>query len=306
MSADTVAAQALPGWVIPQLLAPVRRIGRRTIDFDRRVAVMSIVNRTPDSFYDKGATFALDRAVEAAVRAAEQGADIVDIGGVKFAPGPELPAADEIERVVPVVAALAAESDVMISVDTFRPEVAAAAIAAGAGIINDTTGLRDPRMAAVVADSDAQIIITHSLAEPRTEYPRPQYDDVTADVVAFLRERIDRAHAAGIPDERIITDPGHDLNKTTVHTLDLTRNLAAVCALGYPTLAAVSNKDFIGESLGRPRAERLAGTLAAATVSAMLGARLVRMHETRESVDAMRMVEAIAGWREPVERIHNT
>ncbi|WP_066517569.1 dihydropteroate synthase [Curtobacterium ammoniigenes] len=307
MSAEPAAPSRLAeGWVIPHLIAPERRIGRRTIDFDRRIAVMSIVNRTPDSFYDKGATFALDRAVEAAVHAASEGADIVDIGGVKFAPGPELPADDEIERVVPVVSALAAESDVMISVDTFRPEVAAAAIAAGAGIINDTTGLRDPRMAAVVADSDAQIVITHSLAEPRTEYPRPQYQDVTAEVVAFLRERIDRAHAAGIPDDRIITDPGHDLNKTTVHTLELTRHLAAVCSLGYPTLAAVSNKDFIGESLGRPRPERLAGTLAAATVSAMLGARIVRMHETRESVDAMRMVEAIAGWRQPVEAIHNT
>lgn len=296
-----------PGWVVPDLRDPVRTIGRRTIDFDHRIAVMAIVNRTPDSFHDRGATFELDRAVAAAVRAAEQGADWVDIGGVKFAPGPELPAADEVDRVVPVVEQLAQQSDVTISVDTFRPEVAAAAIAAGASVINDTTGLSDPRMAAVVADSEATIVITHSTAPPRQQLPEPpRYDDVTASVVRFLRERVDRALAAGIPESRIIVDPGHDLNKNTVHTLELTRRLPEVVALGYPVLAAVSNKDFVGESLGRPRGERLAGSLAVATVSAMLGARIVRMHDVTESVDAMRMVEATLGWRAPVEARHNT
>lgn len=301
------AVGAGPGWVVPRLREPVRTIGRRTFDFDRRIAVMAIVNRTPDSFHDRGATFALDRAVEAAVRAADQGADWVDIGGVKFAPGPELPAADEIDRVVPVVEQLAQQSDVVISVDTFRPEVAAAAIAVGASVVNDTTGLSDPRMAAVVADSDATIVITHSIAAPRQELDAPpQYDDVAGSVAAFLRERVDRALAAGIPESRIIVDPGHDLNKNTVHTLELTRRLPEVVALGYPVLAAVSNKDFVGESLGRPRGARLAGSLAAATVSAMLGARIVRMHDVVESVDAMRMTEAILGWRDPVEARHNT
>lgn len=295
-----------PGWVVPDLRHPVRTIGHRTLDLDHRIAVMAIVNRTPDSFHDVGRTFALDRAVEAAVTAAEQGADWVDIGGVKFAPGPELSAADEIERVLPVVEQVAQQSDVTISVDTFRPEVAAAAIAAGAGVVNDTTGLADPRMAAVVADSDATIVITHSLAAPRQEYPRPQYADVAGEVAAFLQLRVDRALAAGIPEERIVVDPGHDLNKTTVHTLELTRRLPEIVALGYPVLAAVSNKDFVGESLGRPRGERLSGTLAAATVSAMLGARIVRMHDVAEAVDAMRMVEAVLGWREPLEARHNT
>ena len=295
-----------PGWVVPDLRHPVRTFGRRTIDFDHRIAVMAIVNRTPDSFHDKGRTFALDRAVEAAVTAAEQGADWVDIGGVKFAPGPELSAADEIERVLPVVEQVAQQSDVTISVDTFRPEVAAAAIAAGASVVNDTTGLADPRMAAVVADSDATIVITHSLAAPRQQYPKPQYADVAGEVAAFLRLRVDRALEAGIPEDRIIIDPGHDLNKTTVHTLELTRRLPEVVALGYPVLAAVSNKDFVGESLGRPRGERLSGSLAAATVSAMLGARIVRMHDVVESVDAMRMVETVLGWRAPLEARHNT
>ncbi|MGN8049284.1 dihydropteroate synthase [Curtobacterium sp. 22159] len=296
-----------PGWVVPDLRDPVRTIGRRTFDFDHRIAVMAIVNRTPDSFHDRGATFALDLAVEAAVRAADEGADWVDIGGVKFAPGPELPAADEADRVVPVIRQLAQESDVTISVDTFRPEVAAAAIEAGASVVNDTTGLSDPRMAGVVADSEATIVITHSLAEPRRELPAPpRYADVASEVVDFLRERVDRALAAGIPESRIVVDPGHDLNKTTVHTLELTRRLPEVVALGYPVLAAVSNKDFVGESLGRPRGERLPGSLAVATVSAMLGARIVRMHDVGPSVDAMRMVEATLGWRAPVEARHNT
>jgi dihydropteroate synthase len=305
--ATSLPTGSAPGWVVPNLRDPVRTIGRRTIDFDHRIAVMAIVNRTPDSFHDKGATFALDRAVEAAVLAAEQGADWVDIGGVKFAPGPELPASDEIDRVVPVVEQLAQQSDVVISVDTFRPEVAAAAIAAGASVVNDTTGLSDPRMADVVADSDATIVITHSTAQPRQQLPTPPvYDDVTGSVVGFLRERVDRALAAGIPDARIIVDPGHDLNKNTVHTLELTRRLPEVVALGYPVLAAVSNKDFVGESLGRPRGARLSGSLAVATVSAMLGARIVRMHDVVESVDAMRMVEATLGWRAPLESRHNT
>jgi dihydropteroate synthase len=290
---------------LPLIREPVRTIGRRTFDFDRRIAVMAIVNRTPDSFHDQGATFALDRAVQAALAAADEGADWVDIGGVKFAPGPELPTADELDRVIPVVEQVAAASDVVISVDTFRPEVAEAAIAAGAGVVNDTTGLSDPRMAHVVAASDATIVITHSLAAPRQAYPAPQYDDVAGQVAAFLRARVDVALAAGIPESRIIVDPGHDLNKNTDQTLELTRRLSEVVELGYPTLAAVSNKDFVGESLGRPRGERLSGSLAAATVSAMLGARIVRMHDVRPAVDAMRMVEAILGWREPVERVHN-
>ncbi|ARC58102.1 Dihydropteroate synthase [Frondihabitans sp. 762G35] len=303
--ADGAVGSRPSGFLLPELRSPVRTIGRRTFDFDRRIAVMAIINRTPDSFFDQGATFALDRAVEAAVRAAAEGADWVDIGGVKFAPGPEVPAAEEADRVVPVVAALAAESDVVISVDTFRPEVAEAAIEAGASVINDTTGIHDPRLADVVAASDATLVITHSLAAPRQVAPRPHYDDVAGEIAAFLRERVDFALSRGIPEERLVIDPGHDLNKNTVQTLELTRRLDEITSIGLPTLAAVSNKDFIGESLQRDKPERLAGSLAAATVSAMLGARIVRMHQVREAVDAMRMVEAILGWREPVDPVHN-
>ena len=286
-------------------MSRIRRIGPRTFDFDREVAVMAIVNRTPDSFYDRGATFALDAAVAAAHAAIEQGADWIDIGGAKFAPGPPIPVEEEADRVVPVVAALAG-SGAVLSVDTFHPDVARRAIAAGAHVINDTTGVRDPAMAEVVADSDATIVVTHSLAAPRTPYPRPAYGDVVAEVAAFLVERVGRARAHGVPDERIVIDPGHDLNKNTLHSLELTRRLGEIAALGPPLLVALSNKDFIGESLGRrDRRDRISGSLAAAVYCILQGARIVRVHNVRETVDAVRMVEAIEGWREPAFLEHN-
>lgn len=273
------------------------------LDLSHHVAVMAIVNRTPDSFYDRGATFALDAAIESGRSAIADGAEIVDVGGVKFAPGAPVAPAVEAARVVPVVRELA--SDAAVSVDTFQPEVARAAIDAGAAIINDTTGLRDPDMVRVVADSGAAVVIAHSLAQPRTELPTPRYDDVVAEVAKFLAQRRESALAAGIPAERIILDPGHDLNKNTLHSLELTRRLDEIAALGSPVLVALSNKDFIGESLDRPRRERLSGSLAAAVWCVQRGARLLRVHNVRETVDAVRMIEAIEGWREPAFLRHN-
>ncbi|WP_425582927.1 dihydropteroate synthase [Zhihengliuella alba] len=289
----------------PRLLHPVHEFGHRTVDFSRRIAVMAIVNRTPDSFYDSGSTFGLHEAVGAALRAVGAGADWVDIGGVPFAPGPALPAAAEAERVVPVIEAVRAESDVVISADTFLPAVAEAAIEAGADVINDTTGLADPDLARVVADGGVHVVLTHSLARPRTVYPRPRYGDVVAEVVDFLRRRVDTALAAGVAPEKIIVDPGHDLNKNTLHTLEVTRRFDEVAGLGYPALAAVSNKDFIGEALDVSKRERTAGSLAAAAMCAMNGARIVRMHGVEESVQAMRLIEAAMGWREPAYLRHN-
>ena len=289
---------------LPQMDAPRRLIGGRTFNFDREVAVMAIINRTPDSFYDQGATFALDASVVAAHQAIADGADWIDIGGAKFAPGPAVPIEQEIDRVVPVVEALRG-SGVVISVDTFHPAGAAASIAAGAHVINDTTGVHDPVMADIVADSDATLVITHSLAAPRRPYPAPHYDDVVADVSEFLLARGDRAMGRGVLRERIIIDPGHDLNKTTRHSLELTRRLGEITGLGLPTLVAVSNKDFVGESLDRPRGERVEGSLAAMTVCILQGARIVRMHNVRAAVDAVRMTEAILGFREPAYERHN-
>ena len=275
-----------------------------TLDLTRHLAVMAIVNRTPDSFYDRGETFALDAAVAAGVAAVEAGADIVDVGGVKFAPGPPIPVEEEIARVVPVVREISRLAPV--SVDTFQPEVARAAIEAGAAIVNDTTGLRDPRMAAVIADGGAGIVIAHSLAEPRMQHPLPRYDDVIGDVAAFLRARREVALENGVPASRIVLDPGHDLNKNTRQSLELTRRLGELADLGAPLLVALSNKDFVGETLDRPRADRLAGSLAAAVYCVLHGARIVRVHNVRETVDALRMVEAILGWREPAYELHNT
>lgn len=282
-----------------------RRIGRREFDFDRQVAVMAVVNRTPDSFYDRGATFALDRAVEAALRAAELGADWVDIGGVPFGRGPAVSTREEIDRVAPVVAAIASRSDVVISVDTNNAEVAREAIEAGASVVNDTSGLGDPHMASVIAASSAHVVITHSVGPPRVEKPPAHYTDVVTEVREFLIARVDRARAAGIPNERIVVDPGHDLDKNTLHSLELTRRLDEIASLGFPLLAAVSHKDFIGESLDRPQGQRLAGSLAAMVSCIERGARIVRMHDVEAAVDAARMVEAILGYRHPVRLEHN-
>lgn len=293
---------------MPRLRDPVRVIAGRRFDFDRQIAVMAVVNRTPDSFYDQGATFALDKALCAVDQAVAHGADWVDIGGVKFSPDDgEVPAEVELERVLPVVREAARRHpETVISVDTFRAGVAGATLDAGAHVVNDTTGLHDPALADLVAARPhTQLIITHSLAKPRTHFPRPAYTDVVEDVADFLRDRVEVALSRGVRPEQIIIDPGHDLNKNTHHTLELTRRLHEISLIGYPLLAAVSNKDFIGETLDRPPNERLAGSLAAAVFSILQGARIVRMHNVRESVDAVRMTEAVLGWRKPVYTLHN-
>lgn len=295
-----------PGPYLPPLRHPRRRIGRQWFDFSAEIVVMGIVNRTPDSFFDQGRTYPLDQAVGAALAAAAAGAGWVDVGGVPFSPdGPEVSAVEELDRVLPVVAAVAAVSDIVISVDTFRPEVAAAAIAAGAAVVNDTTGLHHPELADVVAGTGATVVVTHSRAEPRQHLPRPRYDDVVADVKAFLTARIQRALDHGVPEERIVIDPGHDLNKNTLHTLELTRRLSEIADLGLPLLAAVSNKDFVGESTGLAEGDRGAASVAAATACAVQGARLWRMHDVAAAVGAARLMEAVLGLREPTALRHN-
>ncbi|WP_058234635.1 dihydropteroate synthase [Devriesea agamarum] len=264
------------------------------------IAVMAIVNRTPDSFYDQGKTWALKAAIDAAVKAACTGAQIVDIGGVPFAPGHPLPGDDEADRVEPVVRALRdRDTHVLISVDTFHASVAQRVLAAGADIINDTTGLADPELASVVAEYGASIVLTHSLASPRTPYPRPVYGDIVTEVRDFLETRIQTALAAGISADRIIIDPGPDLNKSTVHTLELLRGLDRIADLGYPMLAALSRKDFIGESLSLPKEDRLIGSLAAASQCVERGARILRVHDVAETLQFTRMIEIMRGWRTP-------
>lgn len=290
----------------PEIISPVRRIGQREFDFDHQVAIMAIVNRTPNSFHDRGRTFELSQAVEAACRAVDEGAHWVDIGGFAFrADQPPISVAEEIDRVAPVIAAVRSKTDAVISVDTHRAEVARAAAEAGADVVNDTNGLRGPGVAEAVAESGASVIVTHSLGGPGREVVRPTYADVVGEVVAFLRERVRFVLDAGIPPERIIVDPGHDLNKNTFHSLELTRRLDEIAALGYPTLAALSNKDFIGETLDRPQGERTEGTIAANVIAVLRGARVLRVHDVRSTVAAVRMTEAVLGWRAPVNPSHN-
>lgn len=290
---------------LPPLTQPIRTIGGRVFDFAHEIVVMGIVNRTPDSFYDQGRTYALDRAVEAGRRATADGAGWVDVGGVPFSPDvPKVPADEELDRVIPVVEGLA-KAGVVVSVDTVRPVVARAAIEVGAGVINDTSGLRDPELADVVAASEATLVITHSAAAPGVHLRRPTYEDVVSEIKAFLADRVALAVSRGVPLERIVIDPGHDLNKNTRHSLEITRRFAELADLGLPVLAAVSNKDFIGEAVDLAKPDRLEASLAAATVCALHGARILRMHQVRESVRAARMVETILGLREPAYLRHN-
>ncbi|MEU0564437.1 dihydropteroate synthase [Nonomuraea sp. NPDC005983] len=290
----------------PEFASPTRRIGQREFDFQRQVAIMAIVNRTPNSFHDQGRTFQLASAVEAARRAVADGADWVDIGGFAFSAAQSgISVGEEIDRVAPVIAEVRAVTDAVISVDTHRPDVARAAIEAGADVINDTNGLREPGLAEVAAETGVGVVVTHSLGGPGRRVFRPCYQDVVSEVAAFLRERVDFALKSGIAADRIIIDPGHDLNKNTFHSLELTRRLDEITSLGYPTLVALSNKDFIGETLDRPQGERTEGTIAANVMAILLGARILRVHDVPSTVAAVRMTEALLGWRDPIAPKHN-
>jgi dihydropteroate synthase len=280
---------------------PVLDLPRRRLELGRRAAVMGIVNRTPDSFYDRGATYAFDTALAHARRLVAEGADLVDVGGVKGGPGAEVTVTEELERVVPFVEALrAAEPDVLISVDTFRAPVADAAMAAGADVINDVTGLHDPEVLDVVVAREAGYIAMHHGGRPRTRpFRRTYVPDVTTAVVEHCRALTDRAVDAGVPRGRLLVDPGHDFQKTTAHSLELTRRLPELAALGFGVLVALSNKDFIGEALDAPLDRRVDGSLAAAVFSLERGAHVLRVHEVQRTVDAVRMTEVLLGRRPP-------
>lgn len=283
-----------------------RQYGARTFDFTRSVAVMAIVNRTRDSFHDAGRTFALASAVEAALQAVADGADWVDIGGVPFSPlAEEVTEDEELQRVVPVIKEVRAGTDAVISVDTFRPRVAEQAVEAGATVINDTSGLRDRGMAEVAARTGAGLIVTHSKAAPREWYPHPHYGDVVQEVLAFLQERVASALDCGVAPDQLIVDPGHDLNKNTVHSLELTRGMEALQSLGHPVLASVSNKDFIAETLGRADADLRTGTVTTMAFCVLNGARILRVHDVPAAVQAVRMLSALIGWTPPRESAHN-
>ena len=280
------------------------RLGRHAFGDDATL-MMAIVNRTPDSFFDRGATWAEDAAFARVEEVVGQGAEIVDIGGIKAAPGVDVPAAEEKARVVDFVARVRSSFPQLVnSVDTWRAEVGAAVCEAGADVLNDAWGGADPELVDVAASYDAGLICTHTGGvTPRTRPYRMEYDDVVASAIADTVAYAERALAAGVARESIVVDPAHDFGKNTFHSLEVTRRLGEMVATGWPVLVSLSNKDFVGETLGLEVGERLTGTLAATAVCALAGARIFRVHqvvETRQTVD---MVSSIAGRRPPLRAI---
>lgn len=276
------------------------RLGRGLFD-DEDLLVMAIVNRTPDSFFDKGASWADDAAMDRVHQVMAEGADIVDIGGVKAGPGEHVSAQEEARRVVPFIEAVRhAYPDVVISVDTWRHEVGRAACQAGADVINDAWGGVDPELAVVAAEFAAGIICTHAGgATPRTRPHRVAYDDVMADIITRTTALAEAALQAGVPREGIVIDPGHDFGKNTWHSLEATRRIEEMVQTGWPVLMSASNKDFIGEALDRPVDQRLLGSLATVAVTAFEGARIFRVHAVAETREVLDMVAAIRGTRPP-------
>ena len=282
-------------------------VQRRTLRLGRRewppgsFGIMAVINRTPDSFYDQGATYEQGAAIAAADSAVRAGAEILDVGGVKAGPGDEVTVAEEIRRVVPVVAALRERHPgVVLSVDTWRAPVGAAVAAVGADLLNDAWGGADPDLAHVAAEHGLGLVCAHAggLA-PRQRPHRPAHPGLAGAVISTLVAEAERALAAGVSPDRIVIDPAHDFGKNTWHSLELTRRTADLAATGWPVLVAVSNKDFVGEALGLGLTERGEGTLAVLAVCAWEGARMFRVHDVAAARDALaavtRLREAIPG-----------
>jgi dihydropteroate synthase len=279
------------------------RLGDRTMGED--LLVMAIVNRTPDSFYDKGATFAREEALRRVDEVVAEGADIVDIGGVKAGPGAEVDVADEIERTVPFVAEVRdRHPDLIISVDTWRHEVGREVCRAGADLLNDAWGGVDPHLAEVAAEFGVGLVCTHAGGlPPRTRPHRIEYEDVVADVISRTTALAERAVAVGVDPDRVLIDPGHDFGKNTWHSLEVTRRLDELVATGWPVLVSLSNKDFVGESLGLPVDQRMFGTLAATSVCAWQGARVFRAHNIAPTRQVLDMVAVTRGLRSPARTL---
>lgn len=270
---------------------------------------MAIVNRTPDSFYDRGATFTDEAAEQAAHRVISEGADIVDVGGVKAGPGSSVDVVEEIARVVPFVEWLRDTfPDQLISVDTWRAEVAKQACAAGADLINDTWSGADPDLAAIAAEFGAGLVCSHTGgAVPRTRPFRVNYGiserGVVDDVVAEVTAAAERAVAIGVRRDGIVVDPTHDFGKNTYHGLSLLRHVEDLVKTGWPVLMSLSNKDFVGETLGVDLTDRLEGTLAATALAAAGGAAMFRVHEVGPTRRVLEMVASIQGIRPPTRTV---
>jgi dihydropteroate synthase len=271
--------------------------GRHRLALDRPV-VMGILNVTPDSFSDGGRFASLPAAIDRAQQMAAEGASIIDVGGESTRPGAlEVDAAEELRRVIPVIERLAATLGLPVSVDTRKAEVMRVAIQAGASMVNDVSALAGPSALDCVAGSDVGVCLMHMQGEPRTMQQSPDYADVVAEVRDFLRARVARCIAAGIAPARIVVDPGFGFGKTLEHNLALLRGLPQIAADGVPVLVGLSRKRMIGELTGQPEGDRLAGSLALATLAAQNGARIVRAHDVGATVAALRIVAAVVADR---------
>lgn len=260
----------------------------------RRPALMGILNVTPDSFSDGGSYLDPSKAIDHARRMIEEGADLIDVGGESTRPGAdEVPETEELRRVLPVVEALASEQ-VAVSIDTSKPRVAKQALEAGASVVNDVTGFRDPAMIEVCVPTDCTICIMHMQGSPRTMQADPKYKDVVRDVLNYLGEAIETCESAGIRARRVWIDPGFGFGKTLEHNLTLLRSLERFCKTDYPVLVGVSRKSFIGRVLGGSEAsDRLEGTLAAQAYAQMKGAKIIRAHDVKASRRVIEMISAI-------------
>jgi dihydropteroate synthase len=269
--------------------------GHHTLNLDIPV-VMGVLNVTPDSFYDGGRFAELPAALAQAERLAGEGAAIIDVGGESTRPGAaSVDVDEELRRVIPVIERLVGRLAVPVSVDTSKPEVMRAAIAAGASMINDVTALRAPGAIDAVAGSDVALCLMHMQGEPRTMQKEPRYTDVLVEVRDFLRGRVACCVEAGISVSRLVIDPGFGFGKTLEHNLELLRRLPELAADGYPVMAGLSRKSMIGKLTGRTDGERLGGSLALATLAVLSGARIVRAHDVAPTVDAIRIVVAMGG-----------
>ena len=269
------------------------RLGDEVLDLTSRTLVMGILNRTPDSFYDKGLTFELDSLLSRAEVLVHQGADLLDVGGVKAGPGPEVDEAEELDRVVAPIAALHERFDVAISCDTWRASVLDEACKAGAVVGNDISGFGDPDYLAVAARHGASVVATHIRLKPRVADPEPHYDDLLGDVTAFLLDRAARAEAAGLAPEQIALDAGLDLGKSPPQSAVLLRESDALASHGYTLLLSSSNKRFLGDLLELDIDARRAASLASVAYGVAHGCRIVRVHDVAGSVAVCRMVEEL-------------
>ena len=265
------------------------------LELSRRVHVMGIVNVTPDSFSDGGTWATAAAAAEGALRMLDDGADLIDVGGESTRPGAaEVPADEEVRRVVPVIERIRARTGAPVSIDTRKAAVAAAALDAGANIVNDVSALRDdPALAALCAERGIPVILMHMKGTPRTMQASPEYDDLIGEVRAFFEDALARAQDAGVARSRTVLDPGIGFGKTAEHNLTLLNHLDAFAPLGRPLLVGASRKSVIGKVLDLPVTDRLEGTLAVTALAVARGARMIRVHDVRENVRVVRMAEAV-------------